>query len=91
MSNPRSVHILAGSPPAPKKSTIPRPLAKVNVLVAVLRNLASQDVARANAALAAIRIQNRLRQFDEVDAYLRQLAHDRKRTTDESGEQRAIG
>lgn len=63
----------------------------VRSLVAVLHSLASQDVARANAGLAAIRLQNRRRQYDDVDAYLRQLALEHERTSEEAGYRRATG
>jgi len=63
----------------------------MHVLVAFFSGLTSQDVARANAGLAAIRMQNRVRQQLEVEGYLRDLAQERTAALEDSIDHRAIG
>ena len=47
----------------------------MNLLVGVFRGWLSQDVARRNAAQAAVRLQHRRRELDDVYAFLAAHAH----------------
>ncbi len=55
----------------PHENALPPPLRPVRRLV---RRVLSQDLARANAQQACIRLRHRRREREEVDAYLADLA-----------------
>ena len=59
-----------GSSPSDQGPVIPAGDLIVNPIARALRRLASQDVARDNAAGAAAEIQQRLKQHQEVEDYL---------------------
>ena len=48
----------------------------MDMLIAVLERWLSQDVARRNAQQAAVRLQHRRRQLDDLEAFLATHLHD---------------
>ena len=53
----------------------------MNAFARLLRRWLTQDVARKNAAQAAVRLQHRRRQLDDLDAFLAAHRHDQPRTS----------
>jgi len=54
----------------------------MNAFTRLLRQWLTQDVARKNAAQAAVRLQHRRRQLDDIDAFLAAHRHDQPRRHD---------
>jgi hypothetical protein len=51
----------------------------MNLLTGLLRQWLTQDVARTNAAQAAVRLKHRRRELDDLDAFLAAQRHDHPR------------
>lgn len=51
----------------------------MNAFTRLLRQWLTQDVARKNAAQAAVRLQHRRRELDDIDAFLAAHRHDQPR------------